>query len=100
MSEEVEKFKYQILQASPKALAKCDADQIGRGERIEGPPNSKYPFRELLTGDCFVINFGDMEPSTLANLRSLASSYGRKLCRKFVVIIHKEYNCVEVARIS
>jgi len=100
MSEEADKFRHEILKASPKALAKCDADQIGRGERTESPPNSKYPFRELLTGDCFIVKFGDMEPSTLANLRSLASSYGKKLCRKFVVIIHNEYQCVEVARIA
>ncbi len=92
--------KYEVIEASPKALELCDADYIKKGERTEDEENAKYPFKSLLVGESFAVPFADMTPGTLASLRSSSTSYSKRLARKFKVIIHNEFNCVEVARIA
>lgn len=98
MAEETK--KYEIIQASPKALALCDADYVGQGERTPDEENAKYPFKSLLVGESFAVPFADTNPGTLASLRSSASSYSKRLVRKFRVFVHNDYNCIEVARIA
>lgn len=98
MNEEVKKYK--VIDASPKALALCDASKIKQGERMEDKPNAKYPFNSLLIGESFAVPFADTTPGTLASLRSSASSYSKWLSRKYRVIIHNEFSCVEIARVA
>lgn len=94
--------EWTIYPASPKVLAKCDPDKVGFGvaSRNKRKPQAKYPFGELLVGECFILGFVELEPTTLANLRGAASNAGKRLVRKFVVVVHKEHKCVEVARIA
>lgn len=98
MNEEVK--KYEVIDASPKALALCDASKVKQGERSEDKANAKYPFNSLLVGESFAVPFADTTPGTLASLRSSASSYGKLHSRKYRVIIHNELACVEIARIA
>lgn len=93
---------WQIYPASPKVLAKCDAEKIGFGvaSRNQNKPQSKYPFAELLIGECFILGFAELDPTTIVNLRGAARNAGKRLERKFTVVIHKQYECVEVARIA
>ncbi len=92
--------KYEVISASPKALALCDADYVGKGERDESEVNAKYPFKSLLVGESFAVPYMDTNPGTLQSLRSSASIYGKRLTRKFRVFVHNEYNCIECARIA
>lgn len=98
MNEEVK--KYEVIDASPKALALCDASKVKQGERTEDKSNAKYPFNSLLVGESFAVPFADTTPGTLASLRSSASSFGRLHKRKYRVIVHNEFSCVEIARIA
>ncbi len=98
MTEETK--KYEVIAASPKALALCDASKIKQGERIEDKANAKYPFNSLLVGESFAVPFAETNPGTLASLRSSASSYSKWLNRKYRVFVHNEFSCVEVARIA
>lgn len=98
MNEEVK--KYEVIDASPKALALCDASKVKQGERLEDKANAKYPFNSLLVGESFAVPFADAGPGTLQSLRSSATSYSKWLNRKYRVIIHNEFSCIEVARIA
>ncbi|AEX56117.1 hypothetical protein KL1_00041 [Burkholderia phage vB_BceS_KL1] len=98
MTEETK--KYEVIQASPKALALCDADYVGKGERLPDEQNAKYPFKSLLVGESFAVPFMDTNPGTLASLRSSASTNSKRLTRKYRVFVHNEYACIEVARIA
>lgn len=97
MTEEAK--KYEIIQASPKALALCH-EVVVQSEREADEQNAKYPFKSLLVRESFAVPFADTNPGTLASLRSSASSYGKRLNRTFRVFVHNEYNCIEVARIA
>lgn len=97
MNEETK--KYEVLPSSPKALALCEVATENQPERMPDEDNAKYPFRSLQVGESFAVPFGDMEPGTLASLRSSASAYNKRLSRKYRVFVHNEYKCVEVARI-
>lgn len=92
--------KYQIIEASPKALALCDASKVKQGERLEDKPNAKYPFNSLLIGESFAVPFAEASPGTLQSLRSSATSYSKWLERKYRVFVHNEFACIEVARIA
>lgn len=96
------KLQYKIFPASPKVLAKCDKDKIGVGIATRGvsPKQAKYPFAELLVGECFIVDFSELEPNSLQNLRTGAFNNSNRRGCKYVVIVHKEFNCVEVARIA
>jgi hypothetical protein len=98
MTEETKKV--QILPSSPKALALCEVSTDNQPERTPDEDNAKYPFRSLQVGESFAIPFADTNPGTLASLRSSASSYGKRLNRKYRVFVHDEYKCVEVARLK
>lgn len=98
MTEETK--KYEVIVSSPKALALCEASTENQPERDANEDNAKYPFRSLQVGESFAVPFDDMNPGTLPSLRSSASSYGKRLNRKFRVFIHNEYKCVEVARLK
>ena len=102
LTVEDNKPHYKIFPASPKVLAKCDAEKIGVGitTRGVGAPQAKYPFAELLIGECFIVDFSELEPTTLQNLRTGAFNNSKRRSRKFIVVVHKEYHCVEVARIA
>lgn len=91
--------KYEVIDASPKALAFCNEADVKQGERDVSEANAKYPFKSLRVGESFAIPFDDMNPGTLQSVRSSASLNGKKLSRKFKIITHNEYSCVEVARI-
>lgn len=92
--------KYQIIEASPKALALCDASKVKQGERLEDKPNAKYPFNSLLIGESFAVPFAEATHGTLQSLRSSATSYSKWLERKYRVFVHNEFACIEVARIA
>lgn len=92
--------KYAIIDASPKALALCDASTLKQGERLEDKANAKYPFNSLLVGESFAVPFADAGPGTLQSLRSSATSYSKWLKRKYRVFVHNEFACIEVARIA
>ena len=93
---------YRIFPASPKVLAKCDKDKIGVGVATRGvsPKQAKYPFAELLVGECFIVQYAELEPNTLQNLRTGAFNNSKRRNCKFVVVIHKDHQCVEIARIA
>lgn len=96
----VESKNREIINSSPKALALCEASQIGQGERQTNHQNGKYPFGLLLVGESFTVPFVEANPGTLASLRSSASRYAKLFNCKFRVLIHNEFQCVEVARIA
>lgn len=89
-----------IIDASPAMLALCNVGKIKQGERDQAEYNSKYPVKALRVGESFTLPYAGMKPGALQSLRSLASSNGKKLNRKFKVVIHQNYNCVEFARIA
>lgn len=95
-----ESKKYEVIDASPKALAFCNVADVKQGEREAIKANAKYPFESLRVGESFAIQFADMNPGTLQSVRSSASLNGKKLSRKFKILTHNEYNCVEVARLK
>ena len=92
--------KYRIIEASPKALALCDASKVKQGERLDDKPNAKYPFNSLLIGESFAVPFAEASPGTLQSLLSSATSYSKWLERKYRVFVHNEFACIEVARIA
>lgn len=102
LAVEDDKPHYKIFPASPKVLAKCDSDRIGVGiaTRETSSKQAKYPFGELLVGECFIVDFSELEPTTLQNLRTGAFNNSKRRSRKFIVVVHKEFHCVEVARIA
>lgn len=57
----------------------------------------KYPFSKLEVGQSFQVGFKEILQQSL---RNQASRVGRKLDRKFVVILHSEEAGYEVARIK
>lgn len=92
--------KYEVIDASPKALALCDASKVKQGERLEDKANAKYPFNSLLVGESFAVPFAEANPGTLQSLRSSATSYSKWLNRKYRVFVHNEFACIEVARLA
>jgi hypothetical protein len=100
MQDQETNIGYKIFPASPEVLAKCDQNKlyVGITDRKLSRWQSKYPFAELLVGECFIVT--EFKPNTLSNLRSLASIQGKRYSKKFKVVIHKEYKCVEIARLA
>jgi len=90
---------YPIYPASPKALALCEGVLLNEQERTPDEANAVYPFKSLLVGESFTVGFDKLGPGTLSSLRSSATNFTRRLNRKFKVLVHDEYKCVEVARI-
>lgn len=91
--------KHEIVNASPQAIAMIAIDAI-QLPRDKDEPNAKYPFKSLQIGESFVIPLDEIKLGDLSSLRSSASINNKRLGRKFKVIIHDEYKCVEVARIG
>jgi hypothetical protein len=95
-----DKKKHEIIKSSPKALALCVGIPEVQAQRMADEERSIYPFKSLLIGESFVIQFADTTPGVLPSLRSSASVYSKRLSRKYRVFIHDEYACIEVARIA
>lgn len=91
---------YAIIQSSPKVLEAINPVLHGTGNSDETYVGTLFPFRSLRIGHSFAVPFEDMKPGTLQTLRSLAISHAKKTKRKFKVIVHRDLNRVEVARIA
>ncbi len=90
-------MSYQVYEASPQAKARIESYDDTVGVTKTEHHRKKYPFDELQIGQCFTI------PNTEAketSLRVSATNHGKKTGKKFCVIAHKEFECVEVARIA
>jgi len=88
---------YEIYPSSPKALDRMKTRRNAENEterRI-----SKYPFEALEVEQSFVVPVSKLE-KTQASLRTQASTVGKILGRKFIVLWHSEFEICEVARIS
>jgi hypothetical protein len=89
---------YQIVESSPKALAKVETteDKFGIDETLSHQ-RSKYPWPLLRIGQSFTVSIIE---GNEASLRNGAVAYAKKSGKKFTVIRHAEYSCFEVARIA
>lgn len=93
----LEPTKYDKYQCSPQMAGRIETyeDLVGVSE---DKPNAKYPWNSLGIGMCFVINAtSEVEQSTL---RTLVSSKGKALKKKFSVLKHEDQQIFEVARIG
>lgn len=87
----------QIVEASPQAKARIASyeDKIGVNENVHH--RTKYPFEQMKIGECFTIPF---EEASDATLRVIATNKSKKLNKRFIVIKHKDFACIEVTRIA
>lgn len=60
------------------------------------PSSKKYPFSDMNVGQSFFIGIDAIKETTI---RAYAYTYGKKLHRKFKVVIHRDKNTYEIARI-
>ncbi len=91
---------YEIKDASPKAKFKIAEGAEGTAkpaEEIKPHHLAKYPFDALALGQCFTV---PIDEANEMSLRMLSSTRGKKVGKKFTVIKHHEYACIEVARIG
>lgn len=88
---------YEIKECSPQAKAKIKTHEDKVGISINEHVLTKYPFDSLHIGQCFTIPIAEANEFSL---RITASSRGKKTGKKFSVIKHAAFNCVEVARIA
>ncbi len=96
----VKTMNYEIKDASPKAKFKIaeGAEGVARAVDDSTPHHlAKYPFDALAVGQCFTVPIGEANEMSL---RMLSSQRGKKVGKKFTVIKHYEYACIEVARIA
>lgn len=97
---------YQIHNCSPQAkeLIKADASvELPEDNRplLEARTRaSKYPFRKMKVGHCFVIPYTEINEKSLSSLKKSVST-NNKLLRIFCKIIrHNDEQLIEVARIA
>ncbi len=88
---------YEIFDASPQAKAKIASYEDASGVSSNEHHHIKYPFDELKIGQCFTIPIADANETSL---RLTASNRGKKTGKKFCVLKHKDFGCIEVARIA
>lgn len=88
---------YEILDASPQAKAKIVSYDDVAGTATNEHHRTKYPFDELKIGQCFTIPNNEANESSL---RITSSNRGKKTGKKFCVLKHRDFNCIEVARIA
>ena len=91
---------YQIFEASPQALAKITEEARAKAKpagQASSHHRAKYPFDELALGQCFTVPISEANEFSL---RMGASSTGKKLGKKFCVLKHRDFACIEVARIA
>lgn len=88
---------FTVCEASPKAKAKIKSavDNVGTG--LDEGKNSRWPFNALRIGECFTV---PLNSGKEISLRISATNRGKKLGKKFCVIVHKDFLCIEVARIA
>lgn len=92
--------RYPVYACSPKALAKIEPTNVGKGEEATLKANAKYPFAVMKVGQSFAVAFNELKAGTLQSLRSLACKHSKAGSCKFAVIVHKDLQVVEVARIA
>lgn len=92
------KMFYEIIECSPKALAKIKSlkDTIGVEEEFTHQ-RQKYPWGFLKIGQAFTVALSE---GNEASLRNGAAQYSKKTGKKFTVIRHGNYACFEIARIA
>lgn len=90
-------MKYEIFDASPQAKAKIVSYEDNAGTSANEHHRTKYPFDELKIGQCFTI---PIDEASEQSLRITANNRAKKSGKKFTVLKHREFNCVEVARIA
>lgn len=90
-------MKYQIVECSDKAKAKIKSYDDTKGVETDVYHNTKYPLRSLKIGQSFAVLY---EEVTEQALRSVVSSRGAMLGKKFTLIKHESLKLYEVARIA
>jgi len=93
---------YPIYDCSPQAQKLIDKQPTASAPRmVETSVNThhrvKYPFSELAVGKSFSVALAEANEMSL---RNLSYKWGKELNKKFAVIKHKDYGCIEVARIA
>ena len=92
---------YEVIKSSPQALAKMKPEALANDETAPSVVNvhhrTKYPIDALHVGYSFTVPIAEANE---ASLRLTASARGKKTGKKFAVIKHREFNCIEVARIG
>ena len=88
---------YQIFDASPQAKAKIKSENDAIGTSCNEHHRIKYPFDELKIGQCFTVPIAEANE---ASLRLTAFNRSKKTGKKFSVLKHRDFGCVEVARIA
>lgn len=91
-------MSYEITASSPKAMSRIKVEVEDKSDTfVSDNVLSKYPFSMLKIGESFTVPIKD---SKEASLRITATAQGKKQNKKFTVIKHKDYDCIEVARIA
>lgn len=93
-------MSYPIIVSSPQALAKINPNVPQDAQAVTEKNvhhRTKYPIDALHVGYSFTVPLAEANE---ASLRLTASARGKKTGKKFCVIKHREFNCIEVARIG
>lgn len=88
---------YEIRVCSPDAQKLINSYDDAIGIEHSTSKLTKYPFGSLTIGQCFTIPINEANEFSL---RQCSYRAGAKLKKKFAVIKHKDFACIEVARIA
>ncbi len=91
---------YKTFPCSDRAKAKCNFENFDTERGDSTHANATYPFAMLLIGECFTESFQEDKEKQENRLRALASTSGKRLKKRFMVLKHDEHSCFEIARIG
>lgn len=88
---------YEIIESSPKALAKVEATEDAYGVENElTHQRAKFPWQLLKIGQSFAVPVSE---GNEASLRNSASQFSKKTGKKFAVLRHSDLQLLECARL-
>lgn len=88
---------YTIKECSPRAKAMIKSFDDAIGASVNEHHRTKYPFDELTIGQSFTVPILEANESSM---RLSATRKGKETGKTFTVIKHRDFNCIEVARIK
>lgn len=86
----------ELFECSPEAKRYIKSYE-GEPPEIKNEYLIKYPFYQMKIGEAFTVSIDEGKE---LSLRSIATYMHRKTKKRFRVIKHKKFNCIEVARVG
>lgn len=90
-------LSYPIQPCSPKARERIVTQVSDKPVETELTGKTQYPFNMMQIGECFIVRFDDKAVNAI---RVRVSERNRKGDKRFTVLKHDEYKCLEIARIE